>query len=619
MRTTLISMPFVDDRRPSIQLGILAQSARADGFPVRTRHANLDLAVRLGPDIYRALCEHRGAQVGDWLFSVEAFGPRAPDPHALGADEFAAEFDVDDANGHPARPGACSPRVGAAHLRHIRRIDVPAYLDELVDQPGWDEVDVLAFTCTFQQTVASIALTRRLRARWPGLRTVFGGANLDGPMGVELVRSCTEIDVGVTGDGEHAFSLVLDAFAARRDPSGVPGSVVRVGGDVVTAPAGPAPPGLDHVPVPDYDEYFAHAEELGLLAHSSHGSVWLPFESARGCWWGQKHHCTFCGLNGATMRFRAKSGAAVLSELDHQARRYRSFRFTAVDNIIDPAYLRDLLPALTEAHSDYELFYEVKANLDRDDVRTMALAGVRQFQPGIESLSSRVLALMDKGVRAGQNVNLLRWARYYGIDVAWNILWGFPGEVAADYVAQSVDVPHLVHLAPPAGAARIWLERFSPLFERAEPAMRRPHSSYGLVYPATLNLDAVAYFFTGELPDSVDDISVAPLIAAIELWQRAWREEPRPSLTHRAAPGLVEIADGRHVETQGRYVFEGDLAEIYLACVERPITAAAVHRRMVDVSSAVVDETLAAMSQRGLIHRDGDFWLALSIPYLRGR
>ena len=26
----------------------------------------------------------------------------------------------------------------------------------------------------------------------------------------------------------------------------------------------------------------------------------ILFESARGCWWGEKQHCTFCGLNGSS-------------------------------------------------------------------------------------------------------------------------------------------------------------------------------------------------------------------------------------------------------------------------------------------------------------------------------
>ena len=90
-------------------------------------------------------------------------------------------------------------------------------------------------------------------------------------------------------------------------------------------------------------------------------------------------------------RFRSKSPERVLDELAQQARRYRSFRFEAVDNILDMAYLKQLFPALAENDAGYEFFYEVKANLSREQLRLLAQAGVTHIQPGIESLSSHVL------------------------------------------------------------------------------------------------------------------------------------------------------------------------------------------------------------------------------------
>ena len=75
------------------------------------------------------------------------------------------------------------------------------------------------------------------------------------------------------------------------------------------------------------------------------------------------------------MTFRAKSPGRLLNELAEQARRYRSFRFEAVDNILDMHYLSSLLPTLIESAADYELFYEVKANLTRPQLRLMAQAG----------------------------------------------------------------------------------------------------------------------------------------------------------------------------------------------------------------------------------------------------
>jgi ribosomal peptide maturation radical SAM protein 1 len=593
----LVSMPFQQAERPSIQLGLLKAVADAHGHPVRTLHANLDFAVRIGLEYYRSLAEHRGHQLGDWLFSVEAFGAAAPDPDG----KLLGEIDLSYLDGSARE-----------RLLATREHDVPAFLDALVDELAGARV--VAFSSTFQQNTASFALARRLKRRYPDIVTVFGGANFDGEMGLELVRSVDCVDIAVIGEGDTAFPLLLDALAAGTDSFPIPGVARRVGGEVVATPPAAPRTGLDDLPVPDYAEYFERAARLGLPTDH----VALPFESARGCWWGAKHHCTFCGLNGTTMRFRAKSAQRVLDELDRQSRRYRTYRFDAVDNILDPGYLRTLLPAMTEKNRDYEIFYEVKANLTRAQLKALAAAGVTRLQPGLESLSSAVLSLMDKGVRAAQNVNLLRWARYYGITVGWNILWGFPGETPADYAAQAAVVPHLVHLQPPASADRVWLERFSPLFTDPSIRWRAPEASYRHVYPATVDMEHVAYFFDYELEGVPDPATYEALRAAVAGWSEVWENEP-PVLVYRTAPGFLQIYDGRP-ERQGTYTFHDTLAAIYLACVDRPRTARAVHRELgLDVTVAAVQDAFRRFGERGLMFLDGDLAVALALPATAGR
>ena len=73
LRVVLVSMPFMETHRPSIQLGLLKALTARRGFPVRTLHANLDFAVRIGLDCYDLLCQHRGPMVGEWLFSWRPF------------------------------------------------------------------------------------------------------------------------------------------------------------------------------------------------------------------------------------------------------------------------------------------------------------------------------------------------------------------------------------------------------------------------------------------------------------------------------------------------------------------------------------------------------------------
>src|SRR6185295_14313660 len=60
----------------------------------------------------------------------------------------------------------------------------------------------------------------------------------------------------------------------------------------------------------------------------------LLFETSRGCWWGEKAHCTFCGLNGQTMNYRAMSPQKALEQFE-KLFSYAAdcSRFSCVDNI----------------------------------------------------------------------------------------------------------------------------------------------------------------------------------------------------------------------------------------------------------------------------------------------
>jgi ribosomal peptide maturation radical SAM protein 1 len=600
-------MPFMMADRPSIQLGLLSAVTAGHGYGVRTMHANLDFASRIGIEHYRELCERRGQMIGDWLFSMAAFGDAAPDPDGALLDDFAADLGS----------FGDSAAEGREMLLRTRLRDVPAYLDDLVSGYPWDEVRVVGFTCTFQQNAASFALARRLKRAFPQLVTVFGGANFEDEMGLEYVRGVDCVDYAVIGEGDVAFPELLDALATGADPGAVPGVACRKGDTVSTTPARPPYGRLDELPPPDYDEYFARAEALGLQPRAGHRTIRIPFESARGCWWGAKHHCTFCGLNGSSMGFRAKSPQRVAAELATQARRYRSFRFEAVDNILDTAYLSGLFPELAASGTTYDIFYEVKANLSREQLKLLSQGGVTHLQPGLESLSTRVLGLMRKGVRAGQNINVLRWGQYYGITISWNILWGFPGESADDYRAQAAVIPHLTHLRPPVGVGRLWLERFSPLFTQPDSGVRvrSPEPGYRYVYPDSFDLGKIAYFFEYELADPLPDDAYAGVRKTVEDWRAAWEQATPPTLTYFSAPGFLQIYDGRHFGAEGTYTFEGDLAEIYLTCADRPIGAGAVRERLDRrLSLEAIQMAFAEFAERGLMFVDGSTAVALALP-----
>ena len=103
---------------------------------------------------------------------------------------------------------------------------------------------------------------------------------------------------------------------------------------------------LNQLPTPHFDEYF---ESLARSPLKAKVEGQLVVETSRGCWWGAKHHCTFCGLNGDTMAFRSKTPERAFAEMEYLSRRHQTRRLGCVDNILDLRYIDTLFPDLPRA------------------------------------------------------------------------------------------------------------------------------------------------------------------------------------------------------------------------------------------------------------------------------
>jgi ribosomal peptide maturation radical SAM protein 1 len=610
VRVALVNVPFAHSDRPSIQCGVLKACLTRAGHDVDVHYLNLETARELGPERYSSLATSRSDQfVGEWLFTAAAFG-YTPDEEAY----------------RKACPGidATCDHLGAdfAELCRLRREVMPELVESWAREIDWDRYAVVGFTSTFEQNVAALALARRIKERHPQVLTVFGGANVDGDMGPEFARVFPWIDFAVSGEGDEVFPELVGCIARGESGVGLPGVAVRTGDGVVTGPPARQVSRMDELPDPDFDDYFRALFRIGRESVLGDAPPRLLFESSRGCWWGQKHHCTFCGLNNLGMTFRSKSPQRVLDELGRLSGRYSITNFEAVDNIIDMGYLEHVCGQLVERRLDYTMFYEVKANLSRAQLQTLARAGIRRIQPGIESLNTHILSLMRKGTTMLRNVRLLKWAMYYGIHVGWNILTGFPGETVQDYVAQERLVPLLRHLPPPVGCGPIWLERFSPYFFDPDLAFRnrRPQRAYDYVYPVPeLDLSAIAYFFEYEAEDVVGEQATARLGELVADWQRPWSVGSPPTLVYRRAPDWIQIVDLRRDDAPAVHALHGVDAAVYEACGDTDRTADRVVRELQGtawggVGVDVVEEALEKFCALGLAVQEDGHVLSLALP-----
>jgi ribosomal peptide maturation radical SAM protein 1 len=619
-RVALVTMPFSFVSGPSIQIGLLKAIARQAGFPVDDHYLNLSLAAQLGDAAYAKIMDNQnGRLTGEWLFSVAAFGARASRADYFGA--FPEEA---------ARVTGASGK-GVEFWNDLRERVLPAYIEDCLDKTDWGSYNAVGFSSAYQQNVASLALARRIKASFPHVAIIFGGPNMDGEMGLEYVRAFPYVDYAVSGEGDLAFPALLTRLAEGKCTEDLAGVITRRG-DTVTF-TGPAEPitDLDSLPIPDYDAFFETAHAYGLDDDRSYKkarmrllqSDVLPIEGSRGCWWGEKSHCTFCGLYRGSISYRSKSPERMLAELDDLSAKYNKKAFFPCDSILNMKFIDGVFAPLAARKAGYEFFYFTKANLTRSQIRTLAKGGMRFIFPGIESLSSHVLRLMRKGTTKLQNVNFLRWSTYYDIDVGWNLLYGFPGELQEDYAEELETIRLISHLAPPQGAYPITLHRFSPDFcdeERFPVPLRRPDDSYSYVYPDDVNLNEAAFCFDCDLgcDEALADLhrQASELIAT---WFGGWYDGGRASLTYRRCGSELMVEDTRFDRTARYTLIEQD-ADIYEAFGAAPRSPAQVYASLSSELGPMApdEETVRGacdvFCDMGLMIEDAGKYLSLAIP-----
>lgn len=547
-RVLLLNMPFYELHHPALGISLLKAGLERAGFPCDILYLNLAFiqhACRQQADVFEGLGAFTtylalgSRMLGDWLFAADLFGERLEEPNRRVEELLARGPNLLG----PDDPRAVDPVVWSHRLLQMRR-EVRPFLADCLERIAWDAYDIVGFTCTYYQRIASLALARRIKMRYPEKTVLFGGPDCEQEMSEALHRLFPFVDVVCSGKADWVLPELVRRLRSGEDLGGLPGLAFRRdGASCSTMRRPPLSGALDDLPYPDYGDYFAQLEQnlvSGLIQPI------LPFETSRGCWWGERSHCTFCGSNGASLTYSSKSPGRALAELAYLGQRYETRLLTATDNILDMGYFRTFLPALKASHLGLQLFYETKANLTKEQVRLLIEAGVVGIQPGIESLSTPTLRLMRKGVTALQNIQLLKWAREVGVQAGWNLLMGFPGEDPAEYSRMAEIVPALVHLQPPEHCYRIRLDRFSPYFYEHEALGMcnvRPSEAYRTIYPfPEEDLAQLAYFFDYDYTDGRDPLAyVSPLIQAL----RAWQAKTDASLTYARSGGALLIRDAR--------------------------------------------------------------------------
>ena len=261
-------------------------------------------------------------------------------------------------------------------------------------------------------------------------------------------------DMGIQGEGEVVFPVVVDRIGKGAQVSDIPGICLpgqpaRVADVGAVRPAaqslratGREPPlryferNLDDLPLPE--------PGLWIPPGADNRKLWVPVQSRRGC----PLDCTFCStsaIEGRSVRRRSPDRIVKwLAELRETGCRNCNF----VDNTFNlpPTYAKDLCRQVIQAELDLNLWCIIYPKwIDTELMELMRRAGCRQISFGFESGSDRMLRSLNKQFNRQEVSAVSKMFAEAGIERMGFLLLGGPGETK-DSVEESLSFADSLNL-----------------------------------------------------------------------------------------------------------------------------------------------------------------------------
>jgi radical SAM superfamily enzyme YgiQ (UPF0313 family) len=463
---------------------------------------------------------------------------------------------------------------------------------------------LIGFSVTAQQLYASAVLARACRRTCPDAVIVFGGPAITTVSAGRILELFPEIDAVVLGDGEEVMRLVATAVTSKRSIARIPGVLAR--GKPALLPSGlvpAAPPPLDEIPAPDWDEL------EGLLANPAQPlTTWM----GRGCSWGR---CSFCSIPEFQRKLFNRSPQRILDDLLALHRRYGAKRFRFGDWEVNGSSekLAELCQLLTKSEARLEFWAEVNArNLTSLLVGAMKQAGFVSLQVGIEAFSSTLLRKMKKPATLLENIQALLYAHEHQIELFSNLLYNFPGE-APDDIAETLAVIRRIRhlLRPPVTVALL------------EFLLETDADIYGQIDGASEHVGAPYKFESSCLPRAITDGGPYFLKQWTHPVNPEWRQVHEElgqcrsgshSFTHRALDGAIVLEDDRGGARETNHLSATESA-VYRRLVGKKVTREVLAAELPEMSESELDRCLTGFHEAGWVLHDRMHLLALSVPH----
>jgi hypothetical protein len=272
-----------------------------------------------------------------------------------------------------------------------------------------------------QQLGPAVVLARTVKRVRPDVRVVVGGPTLSllSPPNIALLlEGVTEIDAIERFEGEVPLGhLVAQQREGCWQPVGIPGVTARGDAGVVETPPTQGVR-LDELPYPEYDPSLLHR-------------LWNPKLSivqARGCYWGRCTYCDYVELYDGSPSYRTRRAENFVDEMEFQVQKYGLNNFAIITEAIPPAFSRKISEEILRRGINVKWwsFAMVEKHYTPELFALMARAGCSMLTVGVETMTDRVLHLVEKSATCAENVRFIKDAHAAGLKIHVNIIPDLP-------------------------------------------------------------------------------------------------------------------------------------------------------------------------------------------------
>lgn len=571
-------MPFASAMVAPLGLGVVCGALRQQNISVKCHFLNIDLAERIPEAIYSYPANEGlnvDAMLSDWLFSEHLFGEDAERD-----SKFIALLNSEDSLGHIRWRKDCPSLADFLAEVPLLKREVKRCIERGAVQVLADNPKIVGCSSTFFQRLASLAMLKKIKELAPDVVTIIGGADCEGEAGVEAVKAFGFIDYLFSGDGDITVPQLVSQILNNQTPVlgyGVYNKDKALKGEIEVA----CVDGKD-ITKADLSDFYERIKNSRLNTHASKKYF---LETSRGCWKGDKQHCSFCGLNGQRLCFRHKDCDAVLAELRHAYFDLGCRMFLTADTVLDMVAFRGLFEQFSKEAPDALFSYESVSTLTEPQIDVLADNGIMIIQSGIESLIAKHAKLLNKGNDPMTSIALLKFCQERRIQVIWNMLTSIPGDELADYDILKSLVPKICHFVGPSWG-KIRFDKHSLYWQEPDKygLKLQPMICYSILLPKGLvDLNRWAFFYDNLNPQATVD---SEAIRDIGLMVKDWYNATHPQKYKLEFESDYVIYDSRPCAKVTRYTMSEDEFKV-MELARKPILVAKVENISENIGIAV--------------------------------